>query len=142
MSSFDKAWRIIKEDEGKPMICKVCGFNYDTDGYAGGWSFCPITQTPDENCSPACDWEYGILQFWNDDLCEHCHDLAEKADSQTPASFDRLNEAHTAAAMRSAKIGNDTASFDDLMADRDQAIRDGKDLREHYRTFETEDRYE
>ena len=44
-------------------------------------------------------------------------------------------EADSAAAMRSAKIGNDTASFDDLMADRDQAISDGKDLREHYRSY-------
>jgi hypothetical protein len=42
-------------------------------------------------------------------------------------------EADSAAAMRSAKIGSGTASFDDLMADRDQAISDGKDLREHYR---------
>ena len=43
-------------------------------------------------------------------------------------------EADSAAAMRSAKIGRGTASFDDLMADRDKAIEDGKDLREHYRS--------
>ena len=36
------------------------------------------------------------------------------------------------AAMRSARIGSGRASFDDMMADRDKAIEDGKDLRDHY----------
>ena len=35
------------------------------------------------------------------------------------------------AAMRSARIGSGTASFNDLMDDRQQAIEDGKDLVEH-----------
>ena len=34
--------------------------------------------------------------------------------------------------MRSANIGSGRASFDDMMADRDKAIEDGKDLRDHY----------
>lgn len=43
-------------------------------------------------------------------------------------------ESDEANAMRSARIGNDTASFDDLMDDRQNAIDQGRDLREHYRT--------
>jgi len=57
----------------------------------------------------------------------------------TPPNDEGSDSARQAAAMRSAKIGSGTASFDDLMDDRDEAIRDGtfndrhKDLREHYR---------
>ena len=44
------------------------------------------------------------------------------------------DEEYMADAMRSARIGNDSASFEDLMADRQRAIDQGIDLREHYNT--------
>jgi len=45
---------------------------------------------------------------------------------------DMFDNEHSEAAMRSARIGSGRASFDDMMADRDKAIEDGKDLRDHY----------
>lgn len=45
---------------------------------------------------------------------------------------DMFDNEPSEAAMRSARIGSGRASFDDMMADRDKAIEDGKDLRDHY----------
>ena len=45
---------------------------------------------------------------------------------------DMFDNGPSEAAMRSARIGSGRASFDDMMADRDKAIEDGKDLRDHY----------
>ena len=45
---------------------------------------------------------------------------------------DMFDNEPSEAAMRSARIGSGRASFDDLMADRDKAIEDGKDLRDYY----------
>ena len=47
---------------------------------------------------------------------------------------DEANAIRAMRAMRSARIGNDSASFEDLMDDRQDAIDQGKDLQEHYRT--------
>ena len=82
----------------------------------------------------ACDCEYEPDEVIRGGQCPWCDvgDDCEAEESGYQCPYEGDEESNEADAMRSAKIGNDSASFMDLMDDRDRAISQGRDLREHY----------
>tara|TARA_R100000005_G_C4987887_1_gene195757 strand:- start:1213 stop:1803 length:591 start_codon:yes stop_codon:yes gene_type:complete len=160
MTAFDRAWDIVKEERdysefGEKFAERMNQLKEGGRGLPEGTKFSDLTSTSDR-MMPSKFTEnpegrkrrilpqgepinildlpkYEIPPSENERILARImgtKDYDEAVDEYERA-MNMLDGGHHAAAMRSARIGSGTASFDDLMEDRQQAIEDGKDLVEH-----------
>ena len=144
MTAFDRAWDIVKEERdysefGEKFAERMKEIKEGGRGLPEGTKFSDLTSTSGKPMLPQGEPinildlpKYEIPPEENEEILARI--LGAKDYEGAVDEYERLKDMFdgpSEAAMRSARIGSGRASFDDMMADRDQAIEDGKDLVEH-----------
>ena len=137
MTAFDKAWDIAK---GMPTVGGERMTPEEAVEACKGGGCVWLKDYADENYGDEDNPHYDypvedpedILIMMEEGAFDGPNPVVIMSEPSPSMQMENLSREPSEAAMRSARIGSGRASFDDMMADRDKAIEDGKDLRDHY----------
>lgn len=121
MTAFDKAWDIAKGRMTPEEAVEACK--------GGGCVW--LKDYAEENYGDEDNPHYDYPVEDPEDIMRMIEEGAFDGPNPVVIMSEPSPSRDSEAAMRSARIGSGRASFDDMMADRDKAIEDGKDLVEY-----------